>query len=113
MQQSDLEIIFIKHLSRRIKRDGSIYGTQYTKDKLSRLRKLYIFFSVKSLANINDDNYFKITNEVISAFPESIGNIKWQYRYADYLVIIRLLYEMNNNGKEAKKYCYYGGVRVR
>ena len=112
MEKKEFEEKFVKYLTRRSKRNGSAYGLNYVKDKVARLRKLQQILSISKLNNITDSNYFDITDEVMKQFNQAIGTTNKHYRYADYMVVLRLLYEMNNSGKKAKRYAYYGGVRV-
>ena len=103
---------FIKYLSRRGKKDGSAYGENYIKDKVARLRKLEQLFHPDKLGKITENNYSDFANKVMKTFKQPIGTTKKYYRYADYMVVIRLLYEMNNGGKQAPRYATYGGVKV-
>ena len=113
MKKEDLEIKFVNYLSRKSKKDGSVYGEFYVKDKVARLRKLQQLLPVSTLINITDKNYFPITDKIMKEFSQTVGTTtKVRYKYADYLVVLRLLYEMNNGGKKVKRYAYYAGVKV-
>jgi hypothetical protein len=112
MKKEDLEIKFVNYLSRKSKKDGSVYGEFYVKDKVARLRKLQQVLPVSTLINITDKNYFHITDKIMKEFSQTVGTTKGRYKYADYLVVLRLLYEMNNGGKQVKRYAYYAGVKV-
>ena len=113
MKKEDLEINFVRYLSRKCKKNGSVYGEHYIKDKVARLRKLQQIFPITILANITDKNFFDITDAVMKKFNTPIGTAKkTHYKYADYLVIVRLLYEMNNGGRQAQRYAYYAGIKV-
>lgn len=112
MEKNELEKRFVKYLTLKNKKDGSTYGANYIKDKLARLRKLEQLFELEKLENITEKNYFDFANDVMSLFKQPIGVSNRHYRYADYLVIIRLLYEMNNKGKKAPRYAFYGGIKV-
>ena len=112
MNKEEFEEKFIKYLTRKGKRDGSAYGDSYVKDKMARLRKLQQLFPISKLSSISDKNYFEITEAVMKEFKQVIGNTNKHYRYADYMVVVRLLYEMNNGGKQAQRYAYYAGVKI-
>ena len=112
MTADDLEKKFVKFLSRRKKSDGELYAPTYAKDKVSRLRKLFQILPLEKLTNINDSNFFEISEVVMRKFNQPIANNIYQHQYKDYLVVIRLLYEMNNFGKKAKRYAYYGGKKI-
>ena len=111
MEKEELETKFVKFLTRKSKRDGSAYGENYVKDKVARLRKLEKLFPISKLSNITDKNYFDITDEVMKEFKQAIGTTNKHYQYADYMVVVRLLYEMNNSGKQAQRYAFYAGVK--
>ena len=111
MKKNNIEEEFINFLNRRIKRDGSAYGSNYIKDKLSRLRKLENLFGPSELANINKDNYFDLADSVMKKMKKPIGKSTLNYVYGDYMVVVRLLYEMNNNGRKAPRYAFYAGKK--
>ncbi len=112
MLTNECETRLVKFLSRKRKPDGSAYGPNYVKDKVARLRKLEQIFESYELENITDSNYFHFADLIMDAFKQPIGNKNTHYKYADYLVVLRFLYEMNNKGKKAPRYAYYGGVKV-
>lgn len=112
MEKNELEMRFVKYLTRKSKKDGSAYGVNYVKDKVARLRKLEQLFQPYKLGAITDKNYFDFADEIMKAFKHPIGTTNKHYKYADYMVVIRLLYEMNNSGKQAPRYAYYAGVKV-
>ncbi len=112
MGKEELEERFVGYLTRKMKRDGRLYGKSYLKDKLARLRRLQKILPISKLGNITDENYFELTDKVMKKLNQPIGSIGRNYKYGDCMVVMRLLYEMNNAGKQGKRYVYYGGVKV-
>jgi hypothetical protein len=100
---------YVKSLRRA---DGTSYGSAYAKDKVSRLRKIISIVGIRSAASIGSKNFFKICDVLISDFQaHAPAREKSKISgYADYLVVVRQLYEMNT-GMSAPRYVYYGGRR--
>jgi len=112
MKQIELEKKLANFLRRRRKSNGVPYGKRYVKDKISRLRRVASFVPMTALTNVNEGNYIYLIELVIEHFKNReyrSGEFR-QINCGDYLVVIRLLYEMNNKGKKAKRYMSYRGV---
>ena len=86
----------------------------YMKDKVSRVRKLLDIFSVEQFLKMDEDQLLVLTDSLIEHFshitPPRTGK---DTRYKDYVVVLRLVYEMINQGKTAPKYTHYAGRRVK
>jgi hypothetical protein len=63
------------------------------------------------LVNINKENYFDFADSVMKKMKQPIGKSKLCYVYGDYMVVIRLICEMNNNGRKAPCYVFYAGKK--
>lgn len=113
MRPKDLEDNFRDYLSSLRNSQGEPYGPKYISDKISRFRKLCDQVSIARLRNITDATYFDVVETVIDRFDDDSNKSPAGSQYKDYLVIVRLLYEMQNSGKSAPRYRHYGGVRIR
>ena len=112
MKNNDLEQRFHAYLSKLRNSDGDAYGPKYLSDKMSRFRRLRDKLPNRLLSAITEKTYFEVVETVIKTFDEDKARSA-ESQYKDYLVVIRLLYEMQNPGKIAPRYSHYGGVRVR
>ena len=111
MATEKLEESFRLYLSSRKKRDGSTYGPKYVYDKIARLRTLAKHVSARDLSNLNKSNYLSVIDDIIESFESNAEADQTRAAYADHLVVVRLLYEMNNVGKAAPRYTHYGRTR--
>jgi hypothetical protein len=114
MNQQDYEEQFRLYLMNKIKKQKLNFGDNYIKDKISRLRKLVKILGLTKLLNINEENYTKLIDLVIKYFStDPLAVNSRNKKYMDYLVVLRLAFEMMNNGKIAPIYTHYAGLKIK
>ena len=114
MNQQEYEQEFRVYLIKKIQKQKLILGDSYIKDKMSRLRRLVKILSLSKLLNINENNYTHLIDLVIKYFStDSTVSKSKSKKYKDYLVVLRLAFEMMNNGKIAPTYTHYAGLKIQ
>lgn len=111
MNAEQLIARYVAYLAALQERDGVVRSSVYVKDKVSRLRRILLVLDARKLSGINELNFFYLSDIVVQNFPrvknKKTGSVV--YQYADYLVVLRHLYEMNT-GSVAPRYGYYAGA---
>ncbi len=114
MNQQEYEEQFRIYLKNKIKKQKLIYGNNYIKDKISRLRKLVKILSLTKLLNINKENFTQLIDLVIKHFStDQIASNSKRKKYMDYLVVLRIAFELMNNGKNAPIYTHYASMKIK
>lgn len=106
-QQHSLDAQFQQHLLERARRLGKKYGPHYTKDKVSRLRRLATVIPVRELSKMLDlAAFLKLGEQIRTQFPDFEKSGKVYHPAYDYLRVLRLVFEMNT-GQAAPLYTAY------
>jgi hypothetical protein len=112
MNQKEYEEKFRFYLMEKIRRQELFYGDSYVKDKTSRLRKLIQILTLKKLLHINENNYIQCIDLIIEFFSNNqTSSYSKTKKYMDYLVVLRVAFEMVNSGKVAPTHTHYSGQR--
>lgn len=114
MDTTDFIVKFRDFLTNRKKPNGNNYGDYYASDNTSRLNTLLKKITYEELNELNDSNLSNVVSKVMKSFPKtkSSDNKKTIYNYKDYIVVVRLVYEMNT-GNKAPKNLYYSNRSIR
>lgn len=111
MNAEQLIARYVEYLGVVQERDGVARSPVYVKDKVSRLKRILLVLDAGKLSHVNRESFFKLSEIVMQNFPRGkttkTGSVVFQY--ADYLVVLRHLYEMNT-GSVAPRYRYYAGA---
>ena len=113
MEQEKFEKQFKLFVEKKRSSQNLSSEKKYMKDKVSRLRKLLNIFSLEQLLEVDEDQLLVLTDLLILHFSRiTPPRTSKDTRYKDYMVVLRLVYEMMNKGKSAPKYTHYAGRRV-
>ncbi len=114
MELDTIEAQFRRFLHKKKRPDGSPFGENYVKDKISRMRALSKLIPLETLIGMTDNNFVDLIELVHhqSLDTKAREGMNAAKKSKDHIVVLRLIYEMYNKPKKAPRYTHYGGIRV-
>lgn len=105
-----LEVRYREYLCSLRRRDGSLFSKKYVYDKMSRFRLVLDLVGIRRLSDVSDSNFLNILDIVVERLLTDPAMKSRSGRHADYTVVVRQLYDMNNK-KRALRYTHYRGEK--